>query len=94
MSNSAAETTQPSNVDPKEAARLDPGHGNTIAGWSAVFIMLAGFIVGAVGFLMISSSYFWLLVGIGAAIVIVGLIVGLILKIAGFGVGGHRTTQH
>lgn len=94
MSKSAAETSQPSNVDPEEAARLDPGHGNTIAGWTAVFIMLIGFIVGAVGFFMMSSPNFLLIISVGAAIIIIGLIVGLILKIAGFGVGGHRTMQH
>lgn len=88
MSN--ADTSQP--VDPKEAARLDPGHGNTVAGWTTVFTMLVGFIVIAVGFFVMSQ--FALLASIGVVIVLIGLIAGLILKLAGFGVGGHRTGQH
>ncbi|GAB3569433.1 HGxxPAAW family protein [Spelaeicoccus albus] len=90
MSDSTADTSQP--IDPREAARLDPGHGNTVAGWTTVFTMLVGFIVLAVAFFL--NSQFVLLAGIGVVIILIGLIAGLILKLAGFGVGGHRTRQH
>lgn len=54
--------------------------------------MLVGFIVLAVAFFL--NSQFVLLAGIGVVIILIGLIAGLILKLAGFGVGGHRTRQH
>lgn len=68
----------------------DPGHGNSVAAWTTVTII------------MVSSAlvtlFFWFgnwdLVWASAALTPAGLIVGLILKKAGYGVGGSKTKSH
>ena len=70
------------------------GHGNSPAAWTCVFVMLAGAAVSSFAFIFASTEgnkdagtiLFW----IGALIMVIGLALGLILKKAGFGVGGHR----
>jgi small neutral amino acid transporter SnatA (MarC family) len=63
-----------------------PGHGNSPAAWTAVIIMIVAFVIGTFGF-----WYANVVVVLGAAgLLVVGAIVGLILKLAGFGVGGDR----
>ncbi|MDM4764048.1 HGxxPAAW family protein [Galbitalea sp. SE-J8] len=67
----------------------EPGHGNSPAAWTAVVIMLVAFAAGTV--------FFWLdlpaLVWASAALLVVGLLVGILLKKLGYGVGGDRITQ-
>lgn len=70
------------------------GHGNSPAAWTAVFVMLAGAALSSFAFVFASTEgnkdagtiLFW----IGALIMVIGLALGIILKKAGFGVGGHR----
>lgn len=64
----------------------DPGHGHSPAAWTAVIIMLIAFALGTV-MLFLGQPY-----GVVAAVgvLVVGLIVGWILKKAGFGVNGPR----
>lgn len=64
----------------------DPGHGNSPAAWTAVIIMLVAFTIGTVAFFF---SIAWL-VWACAALVVVGLIVGIVLARLGYGVGGSR----
>ena len=64
----------------------DPGHGNSPAAWTAVIIMLIAFTVGTVAFFFDLPVIVW----ISAAFVVIGAIVGWVLKRAGYGVGGHR----
>jgi len=64
----------------------DLGHGNSPAAWTAVVIMLVGFAVGTLAFFLDIPWIVWA----SAGLVVVGLLVGLVLKKAGFGVGGHR----
>lgn len=64
----------------------DPGHGNSPAAWTAVIIMLVAFTIGTVAFFF---SIAWL-VWASAALVVVGLIVGIVLARLGYGVGGSR----
>jgi len=64
----------------------DPGHGNSPAAWTAVIIMLVAFTIGTVAFFF---SIAWL-VWASAALVLVGLIVGVVLARMGYGVGGSR----
>lgn len=72
------------------ANNSDPGHGNSVAAWTTVTI------------LMVSSAlvtlFFWFgqwdLVYASAALIPAGLLVGLILKKAGYGVGGSKTKSH
>lgn len=68
----------------------EPGEGHSIAVWTAVVIMLVG-LSGATAALFLDA---YGLVYVGAALVPVGLIIGYILRKAGFGVGGPRSGFH
>jgi hypothetical protein len=64
----------------------EPGHGSSPAAWTAVVIMLIGLAIAT------ASLFFaaYPLVYAGGVLVVVGLIVGGVLKALGFGVGGSR----
>lgn len=62
-------------------------HGNTVAAWALVVIVLIGFTVGAVGLVIDSASTFW----IGVALCPFGALVGYVLKLMGF---GAKITPH
>jgi predicted exporter len=56
-------------------------HGQTPAAWAAVIIATLGFLVGAYAVVVSAVWLFWVAVGI----VVVGGIVGWVLKAMGFG---------
>ena len=56
-------------------------HGNTPAAWTAVLIILVGFVVGGVGLVVDSWTMFW----IGVALGPIGLIVGKVMQKMGLG---------
>jgi hypothetical protein len=62
-------------------------HGNTLAAWTLVTIVLVGFVVGGVGVMVENMPVLWIGVGIG----VVGLIVGKIMQRMGLGTepAGH-----
>ena len=62
------------------------GHGNSPAAWTCVLVMTVGCLVSAIGFMMASHLVFW---G-GMGVVAIGLIVGWIMKKAGYGVDGDK----
>lgn len=64
----------------------EPGHGSSPAAWIAVAIMLVGVFIGTLALFLdvIPLVYF------GGLLIPIGLIVGWILKAAGFGVNGRR----
>ena len=64
----------------------DPGHGNSPAAWVAVTIMLFAFTIGTFAFWF---EVVWL-VWASAALLVVGLIVGLVLSKLGYGVKGPK----
>jgi hypothetical protein len=64
----------------------DAGHGNSPAAWTAVIIMLVAFAIGTVAFWF---ELPWLVVG-AAVLLVVGLIVGKVLAVLGYGVGGAK----
>jgi membrane protein YdbS with pleckstrin-like domain len=64
----------------------DPGHGNSPAAWVAVTIMLTAFVIGTFAFWF---EVVWL-VWASAALLVVGLIVGLVLSKLGYGVKGPK----
>ncbi|GHD77303.1 hypothetical protein CLV85_1547 [Salinibacterium amurskyense] len=66
----------------------DPGHGNSPAAWTAVVIMLVAFTIGTLAFWF---NIAWLVFA-SAGLVVVGLIVGQVLKRLGYGVGGDKLT--
>jgi hypothetical protein len=63
-----------------------PGHGNSPAAWTAVIIMIIAFAIGTFAFWFELSWLVWA----SAGLLVVGALVGLVLKLVGFGVGGDR----
>ena len=66
------------------------GHGNTPAAWTCVLIMMAGGLISSIGFVI--ASVLWFCIGLG--VMVLGLIVGFILKKAGYGVGGSKLSDN
>ncbi|GAB3619343.1 hypothetical protein GCM10027417_06030 [Glutamicibacter endophyticus] len=77
--------SQDTQIDPVLTEEL--GHGNSIAAWVCIGVMMIGFIVGGIAFAYTA----WTIVYVSAGIVVLGLILGWIMKAAGFGVGGPRS---
>lgn len=65
----------------------EPGHGDSVAAWTTVIIVIVAFALG--------TLFFWLdqafLVWASAGLAVVGVVVGLYLKKAGYGVGGSKS---
>ena len=66
----------------------DPGHGHSPAAWTAITIMLIGFSIGTAAFYFEQAWLVWASVGL----VLVGLLVGAVMKRVGYGVGGSKVT--
>ncbi|WP_104111647.1 MULTISPECIES: HGxxPAAW family protein [unclassified Arthrobacter] len=67
---------------------VELGHGNSPAAWSSVLVMLVGALVACIAFVIGAEAtlVFW----IGVAVIAVGVILGPVLKAAGYGVGGSK----
>lgn len=65
----------------------EPGHGDSVAAWATVSIIILAFALG--------TLFFWfdqaVLVWASAGLALLGLLVGLYLKKAGYGVGGSKS---
>jgi len=57
-------------------------HGNTPAAWTAVIIMIIGFVVGASAVILLNWPLFW--IG-GVGVVVLGAIVGKVMQMMGMG---------
>lgn len=86
MSNKSA-TTSITVQEPMDHS-IEIGHGNSPAAWTCVAVMLVGTIVSCIAFVMGESAtlLFW----IGVGVIAVGLILGVVLKNVGYGVGGSK----
>jgi hypothetical protein len=66
---------------------MEPGHGDSLAAWVTVSVIIVAFAVG--------TLFFWLdqavLVWASAGLALVGLFAGWYLKRAGYGVGGSNS---
>ena len=62
-------------------------HGSTVASWVMIAIMTTGVLVGAVAYDLAQP----VIVFVGAGIIALGLVAGLLLKSAGYGQGGSKT---
>ena len=68
----------------------DPGHGDSIAAWTAVIIIMVAFAVGTLAFWFDQPLLVWA----SAALAVAGWAVGFILKRAGYGVGGKNSKSN
>ncbi|MFN8077451.1 MAG: HGxxPAAW family protein [Kineosporiaceae bacterium] len=57
------------------------GHGNSVAAWTAVGIMMVGFLVASIA---VAVAQLWLGI-VGAVVVVLGAVVGKVLSAMGFG---------
>ncbi len=67
--------------------QLEPGHGNSLAAWVTVGIIILAFTIGTIFFFLDIAIMVWLSAGLAIA----GLGAGYYLKRAGYGVGGQHT---
>jgi hypothetical protein len=67
--------------------QIEPGHGDSVAAWTTVIIIIVAFALG--------TFFFWLdlaaLVWASAGLAVAGVLVGIYLKRAGYGVGGSKS---
>ena len=68
----------------------DPGHGHSVASWTTVIIVTLAFTLGTLFFWLANAPLVWA----SGALAVVGPIVGLALRKAGYGVGGIHTKAH
>jgi len=66
------------------ASENDPGHGNSVAAWTAVSIVMLGTLVSAIAFPLNSVWVFWA----GVVVIVLGVLAGKVLAMMGFGVDG------
>jgi hypothetical protein len=66
---------------------MSDNHGNTPAAWTAVFVALAGFLVGGIGLMFdpVSLTLFW----VGVALAPIALVVFVVMNKMGLGDIGH-----
>lgn len=69
---------------------MEPGHGNSIAAWATVIIVLIATAIGTLFFFLDMPLLVWA----SALLAVVGLLIGSALKKAGYGVGGPKNTLH
>ncbi|HEY8718990.1 HGxxPAAW family protein [Pengzhenrongella sp.] len=75
-----------------ETANLPPSspwanEGQTIAAWVLVIIVVVGGTLSGVGVLVAAVWLFW----VGMAVVVLGVVTGKLLQMAGYGQGGANT---
>ncbi len=56
-------------------------HGQTPAAWTAVTIMMIGFIIGSIAVVQLN----WVLLGVGVVVIVAGAIVGKVMQMMGMG---------
>jgi hypothetical protein len=67
----------------------EPGHGDSLAAWVAVVIILLAFGLGTLFFWFDQAFLVWA----SAGLALVGLAAGYFLKKAGYGVGGSKSKK-
>lgn len=67
----------------------EPGHGNSIAAWAAVVVVILAFAIGTLFFFLDNALIVWL----SAALAVAGVGIGYYLKKNGYGVGGDKANH-
>lgn len=68
----------------------EPGHGHSPAAWATVTIVMVAFTIGTLFFWFDMPAVVWA----SAGLAFLGPVVGLVMKRAGYGVGGSKTKTH
>jgi hypothetical protein len=63
----------------------DPGHGNSVAAWTAVILVLIGCSISTLAVWIADSTIFWA----GVGVCVLGAIAGPVLSRLGYGVKSH-----
>jgi hypothetical protein len=69
------------------ANNTDLGHGDTVAAWTTVSAIMVASVFVTAGIWFAST----VLIVIGVALTLAGLVAGIVLKKAGYGKGGSKT---
>lgn len=67
--------------------QIEPGHGDSVAAWTTVIIIIVAFALGTLFFWLDLAALVWASAGMAVA----GVVVGIFLKRAGYGVGGSKS---
>jgi hypothetical protein len=81
---------------PELEPKLEPGpeqghegdHGHSVAAWTSVGVVMAGFLIGAVALVTAQEWLFF----VGVVVIAVGAVLGKVLAAMGFGAAGRDTT--
>lgn len=65
----------------------EPGHGNSVAAWATVLVIILAFVIGTFFFFLDNAVMVWL----SALLALAGLGLGYYLKKMGYGVGGEKS---
>lgn len=65
-------------------------HGHTTAAWVTVVVVLVGALVSCLAVIFAESWMFWA----GLGVIVIGLVLGRVLKMFGFGQPGQRAGSH
>lgn len=68
----------------------EPGHGNSIAAWATVIVIMVAVALGTLFFFLDNPPLVWA----SAGLAVLGLFAGLVLRQMGYGVGGKHTKSH
>jgi len=68
----------------------EPGHGNSVAAWATVIVVLTAFTIGTLFFWLDVQAMVWA----SAVLALSGPVVGLVLKRSGYGVNGKHSKSH
>ena len=68
---------------------MEPGHGDSLASWVAVSIIMVGTAIATLAFWFDQALVVW----ISAAFAFMGIPAGILLKRLGYGVGGLKSKK-
>ncbi|MCG7286326.1 hypothetical protein MHY85_10130 [Cellulomonas sp. ACRRI] len=94
LSSSGVVTGRAQQVPGTETLRLPPkapptNHGHTTAAWTTTIVVLVGSVAGALGLIFALMWLFWA----GLAVALLGVVVGKVLQVLGYGQGGRHTIE-
>lgn len=84
---SVERSTSPSEIASLPTSGPWKNHGQTVAAWTTVIVILVGGVLASFGVLGALPWLFW----VGMGVVVLGIVAGKVLQMAGYGQGGKYT---